>query len=74
MARISLSRLIRVIMGHLDYHECWHKGVPANQSLYITFDESKDEQLSSTVFTTSSGLELILDLDQDDKVHGIEIT
>lgn len=74
MARILLSELIQIIKEHPDYFKRWQLDIPADHSLYIRFAEEFDDQLSSEVFETINGLELVVDFNKESKVYGIEIT
>ncbi|OGO15852.1 MAG: hypothetical protein A2Z14_06260 [Chloroflexi bacterium RBG_16_48_8] len=74
MARILLSELISIIKEHPDYFKRWQMDVPADHSLYIRFTEKVDDRLSSEVFETINGLELVVDFNKENKVYGIEIT
>ncbi len=73
MAEINIKDLINIIESHPDYYNKWYKDVPASQALYIQFHNININSLESTCFTNFDGSELVVDLDSNNIVYGIEI-
>lgn len=71
MARISYSELVELVTQSPRYRADFAGDVPAEQSMRIVFGEQS--ALKSEVFTSGTGIEVILDVDKDGKVWGIEL-
>lgn len=74
MAEISYQELIECIVKHPEYRSRFDQGVSAKQSLYIRFGRPKQTPVDSVTFTTVDGLHLVIDLEEDGTVVGVEIT
>lgn len=75
MARITLSELIDLVASHPDYRERWFADVPAGQALYISLGQpSGERQLESETFNAVDGSHVVVDIDGDGRVCGVEIT
>ncbi len=75
MARITLRELIDLLASHPDYQDRWFSGVPADQALYISLGKpSPERQLESETFDAVDGSHVVVDVDGDGRVCGIEIT
>jgi hypothetical protein len=72
MASVSFGKLKSVITESTLYKGEIEKGVPIDQSLYISFAEPGCP-LSTNVFSLPDGRELMLDMDDSGIVFGVEI-
>jgi len=73
MAQIDFEELVSVLKRNPSYRERWELGTPADEALDIRFGRSDSRGVRSEVFETVAGFELVLDLDADGRVVGIEI-
>lgn len=74
MAEINIVELIKIIKDDPNYINKWEKEVPVDQSLYIKFHDKLDvNNLKSKIFKLINGNELVIDLDDNGNVLGIEI-
>ena len=71
MARITFEELVRAVEEASDYKK-WEGGVPADKALYIRLTPIQQESLESRVFDGIDGSHVILDLDREGRVCGIE--
>lgn len=72
MAVLTLSDLLEAIERHPAYLRQWEDGVPARESLRIILS-TEPTRVRSEVFEARDGTEVVLDLDGEGKVAGIEI-
>lgn len=74
MARITLSELTELLASHPEYRQRWFSGVPAEQALYISLGKpSGAPQVESETFDAIDGSHVVIDIDTDGRVCGIEI-
>lgn len=73
MTEISIDDLLGIIKAHPSYMEKWHDEVSANLALYIRFNSDESKKLNSLSYSAVNGNEIILDVDNNGIVHGIEI-
>lgn len=72
MTEINITDLLKMIKEHPDY-EKWKDEVSVENALYISFHDQKINHLNSECYVLKNGNELILDLDSNGIVYGIEI-
>ena len=72
MAEVSFAELVEALKAHPDYVK-WKQEVPADQALYIAFDDRGPNSVESEVFETVGGRQVVLDVDKDGRVRGVEI-
>jgi hypothetical protein len=72
MTEINITDLLKMIKEHPDYEKCKDE-VSVENALYISFHNQKINHLNSESYVLKNGNELILDLDSNGIVYGIEI-
>jgi hypothetical protein len=72
MAWITKDQLVRLIRNSSDY-EALAGGVAPERALYIQLGSREDRAANSTEFEAVNGDELIVKLNKDGKVIGIEL-
>ena len=73
MAEISYHDLVVWLKQNPDYRN-QRMGVGAETSLYIRFATPKQTPVDSDTMTLADGSQLVIDLDKDGNVIGLEIT
>ena len=73
MASIDLKELYALIKASPDYKARFFQDVAPEEALYIKFGEPKQKPLQTETFTTSEGSYVVLDVDDDGIVWGMEI-
>lgn len=75
MAKIDLKELFEIIKEHPQYHEKWKLGVPPEEAFWLTFAKKEESVILSPVeYEIPGGYRLMIDLGNDGKVYGMEIT
>lgn len=76
MALIKIKELIEIIRTHPDYLRKWENDTSVEEALYIQFDKKNNEnlKLESLDYESIDGYEILLDLNKEGKICGIEIT
>lgn len=74
MAEIFINDLIKILKENPGYASRWENEVSAEKALYIRFTQEKFTALNSKEYILKNGFELILDLDDQGVVCGIEIS
>jgi hypothetical protein len=73
MAQISLEELIKVVKEHPQYKKKWDLEVSADIAFCITFGKKEQSTLIRSInYDLPSGLHLVVDLGNDNKVYSIE--
>lgn len=74
---VNIHKLAEFLHTHPDFKDYWNNQDPVLQGLYIELNEPtqsrKGLKVESQTFEMPDGSALVLDIDKDGKVWGIEI-
>ena len=73
MARLTIQELLALVVKAPEYKTSWEMGVPAEQAFYVRFADQEIQSVKSTVMPTADGSDLVIDVNADGVVVGIEI-
>lgn len=74
---INIHKLVEFLHNHPDFNDHWNNQDPVLQGLYIELNEPSQSReglkVENQTFEMPDGSTLVLDVDKDGKVWGIEI-
>lgn len=73
MAELSILELYELIVVDDRYEPEWEKGTPAKEALFIRFGERSRSVARSQTFDAVDARQLVVDLDAEGNVLGLEI-